>query len=222
MSFKDMLKASILDQFETGISNAQVALALGFALLIALYLFFVYRFFAKKTLYNMNFNIAIVGMTVVTTAIILTIQSNVVLSLGMVGALSIIRYRTAIKDPMDLFFLFWSVAGGIMCGAKQYGLAVVVTLVLTGVVFVLSNLPSLKAPYVLVINGKKEGLEDAVEEILNAHCGYYKIKSRSLTDENEKMIIELKTANEKELIRKMSEMDNVKVSLLTYEGDVMA
>ena len=109
-----------------------------------------------------------------------------------------------------------------MCGAKQYGLAVVVTLVLTGVVFVLSNLPSLKAPYVLVINGKKEGLEDAVEEILNAHCGYYKIKSRSLTDENEKMIIELKTANEKELIRKMSEMDNVKVSLLTYEGDVMA
>ena len=107
MSFKDMLKASILDQFESGISNAQVALALGFALLIALYLFFVYRFFAKKTLYNMNFNIAIVGMTVVTTAIILTIQSNVVLSLGMVGALSIVRFRTAIKEPLEIAFLFW-------------------------------------------------------------------------------------------------------------------
>ena len=222
MSFKDLLKSSILEQFETGISNAQVALAIGFALLIALYLFFVYRFFMKKTLYNMNFSITIVGMTVVTTAIILTIQSNVVLSLGMVGALSIIRYRTAVKDPMDLFFLFWSVAGGIMCGAKQYGLAVVMTLVLTAVVFLLSHLPSLKAPYVMVINGKKEGLEDFVEEILNEYCGYYKIKSRSLTDDNEKMIIELKTAKEKEMMNKMSELKNVKVSLLTYEGDVMA
>ena len=222
MSFKDLLKSSILEQFETGISNAQVALAIGFALLIALYLFFVYRFFMKKTLYNMNFSITIVGMTVVTTAIILTIQSNVVLSLGMVGALSIIRYRTAVKDPMDLFFLFWSVAGGIMCGAKQYGLAVVMTLVLTAVVFLLSHLPSLKAPYVMVINGKKEGLEDFVEEILDEYCGYYKIKSRSLTDDNEKMIIELKTAKEKEMMNKMSELKNVKVSLLTYEGDVMA
>jgi len=222
MSFKDLLKSSILEQFETGISNAQVALAIGFALLIALYLFFVYRFFMKKTLYNMNFSITIVGMTVVTTAIILTIQSNVVLSLGMVGALSIIRYRTAVKDPMDLFFLFWSVAGGIMCGAKQYGLAVVMTLVLTAVVFLLSHMPSLKAPYVMVINGKKEGLEDFVEEILNEYCGYYKIKSRSLTDDNEKMIIELKTAKEKEMMNKMSELKNVKVSLLTYEGDVMA
>lgn len=222
MSFKDLLKSSILEQFETGISNAQVALALGFALLIALYLFFVYRFFMKKTLYNMNFSITIVGMTVVTTAIILTIQSNVVLSLGMVGALSIIRYRTAVKDPMDLFFLFWSVAGGIMCGAKQYGLAVVMTLVLTAVVFLLSHLPSLKAPYVMVINGKKEGLEDLVEEILNEYCGYYKIKSRSIIDDNEKMIIELKTAKEKDMMNKMSELKNVKVSLLTYEGDVMA
>lgn len=222
MSFKDMLKTSILNQFETGISNAQVALALGFALLIALYLFFVYRFFMKKTLYNMNFGIAIVGMTVVTTAIILTIQSNIVLSLGMVGALSIIRYRTAVKDPMDLFFLFWSVAGGIMCGAKQYGLAVILTLILTVVVFLLSHLPSMKAPYVMVINGSKEGLEDTVEEILNEYCGYFKIKSRSITDDNEKMIVELKTSKEKDLIKKVSELKNVKVSLLTYEGDIMA
>lgn len=170
----------------------------------------------------MNFNIAIVGMTVVTTAIILTIQSNIVLSLGMVGALSIIRYRTAVKDPMDLFFLFWSVAGGIMCGAKQYILALVVTLVLTGVVFVLSRMPSLKAPYVMVVNGKKDGLEDQIDGILKKYCQYYKVKSRNLTDDNEKMIIELKTAKEKEMIAQMSELKNVKVSLLTYEGDITA
>lgn len=222
MSFKDLLKSSILEQFETGTSGTQLVLAIGFSLLIALYLFFIYRFFAKKTLYNMNFNIAIVGMTVITTAIIVTIQSNIVLSLGMVGALSIIRYRTAIKDPMDLFFLFWSVAGGIMCGAKQYILAIAVTVVLTGVVFLLSHMPSLKAPYVMVVNGKKEGLEDQVDDILKEYCKYYKIKSRNISDDNEKMIIELKTAKEKEMISEMSKLKDVKVSLLTYEGDVMA
>lgn len=222
MSFKDLLKSSILEQFETGTSGTQLVLAIGFSLLIALYLFFIYRFFAKKTLYNMNFNIAIVGMTVITTAIIVTIQSNIVLSLGMVGALSIIRYRTAIKDPMDLFFLFWSVAGGIMCGAKQYILAIAVTVVLTGVVFLLSHIPSLKAPYVMVVNGKKEGLEDQVDNILKEYCKYYKIKSRNISDDNEKMIIELKTAKEKEMISEMSKLKDVKVSLLTYEGDVMA
>lgn len=222
MSFKDLIKSSILEQFETGTSSTQLMLAIGFSLLIALYLFFIYRFFAKKALYNMNFNIAIVGMTVVTTAIILTIQSNIVLSLGMVGALSIIRYRTAIKDPMDLFFLFWSVAGGIMCGAKQYILAIAVTLVLTGVVFLLSRMPSLKAPYVMVVNGQKDGLEDQIDEILKKYCQYYKIKSRNIADDSEKMIIELKTAKEKDMMNEMSNLKNVKVSLLTYEGDVTA
>lgn len=222
MSFKDLLKSSILEQFETGTSSTQLVLAIAFSLLIAFYLFFVYRFFAKKALYNINFNIAIVGMTVVTTAIILTIQSNIVLSLGMVGALSIVRYRTAIKDPMDLFFLFWSVAGGIMCGAKQYILAIAITIVLTGVVFILSHMPSLKAPYVMVVNGKRDGLEDQIDEILKKYCQYYKIKSRNLTDDNEKMIIELKTAKEKEMINEMAKIKNVKVSLLTYEGDITA
>ena len=222
MTFKDLLKSSILEQFETGASSTQLVLAIAFSLLIALYLFFIYRFFAKKTLYNMNFNIAIVGMTVVTTAIIVTIQSNIVLSLGMVGALSIIRYRTAIKDPMDLFFLFWSVAGGIMCGANQYILAIAVTVVLTGVVFLLSHFPSLKAPYVMIVNGNRDGLEDRIDEILKEYCQYYKIKSRNITDYNEKMVIELKTAKEKEMIDKMSKLKNVKVSLLTYEGDVTA
>ena len=222
MTFKDLLKSSILEQFETGASSTQLVLAIAFSLLIALYLFFIYRFFAKKTLYNMNFNIAIVGMTVVTTAIIVTIQSNIVLSLGMVGALSIIRYRTAIKDPMDLFFLFWSVVGGIMCGANQYILAIAVTVVLTGVVFLLSHFPSLKAPYVMIVNGNRDGLEDRIDEILKEYCQYYKIKSRNITDDNEKMVIELKTAKEKEMIDKMSKLKNVKVSLLTYEGDVTA
>lgn len=145
MTFNDIIKGSFVEQFQIGeVSLNQILAALLFSLLIALYLFVIYRCFVRKSLYNINMNIAIVGMTIITTAIMLTIQSNLILSLGMVGALSIVRYRTAVKDPMDLFFLFWSIAGGIMCGAKQYLLAVIVTLGLTVVIFILARFPPLR------------------------------------------------------------------------------
>lgn len=224
MTFNDIIKKSILEQFQVGESDTGVTMmiAVGFSLLIALYLFIIYRCFVRKSLYNVNFNIAIVGMTVVTTAIMLTIQSNLILSLGMVGALSIVRYRTAVKDPMDLFFLFWSIAAGIMCGAKQYLLVVVMTVLLTVVVFVLAQFPTLKAPYVLVINGKRDGLEDYVEEILKGFCSYYKVKSRNISQDMERMIIEVKTRDERILIDSLAEFEGIKVSLLTYEGDIVS
>ena len=224
MTFQDILKNSFVEKFQTGnaATGTDLMLALGFSLLLALYLFVVYRYFARKSLYNVNFNIAIVGMTVVTTAIMLTIQSNLVLSLGMVGALSIVRYRTAVKDPMDLFFLFWSIAAGIMCGANQYILAIVVTVLLTIVVFLLAHVPNMKAPYVLVVNGEREGLEEQLEEILEEYCTYYKIKSRNIADETERMIVELKTSQEKEFLNDVAQIKDAKVSLLTYEGDITA
>lgn len=196
--------------------------ALFFALLVGVYLFVVYRVFVRKTLYNVNLNISLVGMTVILTAIMLTIQSNLILSLGMVGALSIVRYRTAVKDPMDLFFLFWAIAGGIMCGAGQYALVLGVTLVLTVVVFILAQIPTLKAPYILVINGSYEGLEDAVMPILEKYSRYYKVKSRSIINDTERMIIELKVKKEKELMEELHLIKAVeKLSILTYEGDVV-
>lgn len=222
MTFKDILKKSVLDQFQFGeVDMSRILLALLFSLLIALYLFLIYRFFVRKSLYNINLNIAIVGMTVITTAIILTIQTNLILSLGMVGALSIVRYRTAVKDPMDLFFLFWSIACGIMCGARQYVLAVVVTFGLTVVIFILAKIPSLKVPYIMVVNGKQEGLEEDVEAILAQYCSYHKISSRNISQDSERMIIELRTRKEKELIKEVSRIGNeIKVSLVTYEGNV--
>lgn len=107
-NFSDIIKASFLDSFEMGGITLEVAvLSMGVALVLSLYLFLVYFLMERKSFYNMNFNLSLVGLTVVTAAIVLTIQSNLVLSLGMVGALSIVRYRSAVKDPMDLFFLFW-------------------------------------------------------------------------------------------------------------------
>lgn len=222
MTFNDIFKKSILDQFQFGGGDmSQILVALLFSLLIALYLFLIYRCFVRKSLYNINLNIAIVGMTVITTAIILTIQTNLVLSLGMVGALSIVRYRTAVKDPMDLFFLFWSIAAGIMCGARQYVLAVVVTMGLTVVIFILAQIPSLRVPYIMVVNGDRESLEEAVEAILTQYCSYHKISSRNISQDSERMVIELRTRKEKELIREVSRIGNgIKVSLVTYEGNV--
>lgn len=222
MTFNDMLKESFLEQFQGGqIEMHQLLIALLFSLIMSLYLFIIYRYFARKSLYNVNMNIAVVGMTVITTAIMLTIQSNLILSLGMVGALSIVRYRSAVKDPMDLFFLFWSIACGIMCGAKQYVLAVIVTLGLTAVIFILAELPTLKAPYVMVINGYGEELEEAAGNVLEQYCSYYKIKSRNLSGDSLRMVIELRSKNPRELIREIGRLgEGIKVSLMTYEGDV--
>lgn len=223
MTFKDVIKNSIIEQFQLGeIDTRQILTALSFSLLIALYLFAVYKLFVRKSLYNINMNIAIVGMTVITTAIMLTIQSNLILSLGMVGALSIVRYRTAVKDPMDLFFLFWAIAGGIMCGAKQYILAVIVTLGLTIVIFALARFPSLKAPYIMVINGTQENLEEDAEELLEEFCSYYKVRSRNISESSERIVLELRTREAKQLVRAVSKIEGgVKVSLVTYEGDVV-
>lgn len=223
MTFKDLLK----DMLMNGVNTTEMGMignmsALLCSLLVGLYLFVIYKMFVRKTLYNLNFNITLVGMTLITTAIMLTIQSNLVLSLGMVGALSIVRYRTAIKEPMDLFFLFWAIAGGLMCGSGQYTLAATVTVILTLVVFLLAQAPSGQAPYVLVLNGESAGLEASVCELLKVNCKYYKIKSRSISDGRIRMIVELKTSSEKELLEAVAGLKNVeKCSLLTYEGDVV-
>ena len=210
MTFQDMFKKTFLEQFQEGnIGGGEILVAL-------------YRFMIRKNMYNINMNLSIVGMTILTTAIILTIQSNLVLSLGMVGALSIVRYRTAVKDPMDLFFLFWAVTGGIICGARQYFLGIVVTVILTAVLFVLSHVPTLKAPYVLVVNGKSLAIENSLKEILEKNRSYYKVKSINGSDKMCRMVIEVRIKNVDDLLKQILENKEVtEASLLTYEGDVI-
>ncbi len=224
MTFQDIIKSSFMEQFQTGnIGLKEVLFTLIFAVVMAMYLFVVYRFFVRKSMYNLNMNIAIVGMTIVTAAVILTIQSNLVLSLGMVGALSIVRYRTAVKDPMDLFFMFWAVASGIMCGANQYILNFVVALILTIVVLVLAQLPSTKAPYVLVVNCETSETENDITEVLEQNCSYYKAKSRNISKGSARIIFELRTKETKRVTDEISKLESVtNISLLTYEGDMIA
>ena len=153
MTFEDIFKKSFLEGYSTiEINTATILVALFFSLILGLYIFFCYRVMTRRTFYSRNFNISLVALTLITSAIILTIQSSVVVSLGMVGALSIVRFRTAIKDPMDLVFLFWAISVGIICGAGLSEIAILSSLAVTLVLYVLNLVPVGKAPMILVVS----------------------------------------------------------------------
>ena len=222
MSFKDIFKKSFLEGFATVELTGRVILAaLGIAAVLALYIFFVYRIMTRKTFYSRNFGIALVGVALITAALILTMQSSVVISLGMVGALSIVRFRTAIKDPLDLMFLFWSISVGIICGAGLAQIAVILSVGLTVGILLLEKLPVAKAPMILVVNA--DGL-DAEERVCAAVAGFakhYSVKSRNVTAGAVDLVLELRTAQGAELVKAVNALEGVRsVSLMSHDGEV--
>ena len=222
MSFKDIFKKSFLEGFATAELTGRVILAaLGITAVLALYIFFVYRIMTRKTFYSRNFGIALVGVALITAALILTMQSSVVISLGMVGALSIVRFRTAIKDPLDLMFLFWSISVGIICGAGMAQIAVILSVGLTVGILLLEKLPVAKAPMILVVNA--DGL-DAEERVCAAVAGFakhYSVKSRNVTAGAVDLVLELRTAQGAELVKAVNALEGVRsVSLMSHDGEV--
>ena len=177
MGFKDVFKKSFLEGFTSmDITTGKIAATLIVTALLALYIFAIYRLVTRKVFYSKNFNISLAVMSLITSAIILAMQSNLVISLGMVGALSIVRFRTAIKDPMDLAFLFWSISIGIICGAGLYEIALVTSVGVTVFILVLDMLPVGKAPMMLVVNSSEMNGEKAVLDVVGKYARYYKVK----------------------------------------------
>jgi len=222
MGFKDVLKKSFLEGVNVSdFSVTSVALTLAVTAALGIYIYLVYRLGSKKEVYSKNFNISLVALAMITAAIILSIQSSVVISLGMGGALSIVRFRTAIKDPMDLVFLFWSIAVGIICGAGLYGMALMLSLCVTIVVLVLDYVPTVNAPMLLVLNATDAKLEDAVTQIVEKYAKYYRVKSRNLTKNGMDMVMELRIKDgEVEMVRAINELEGVEsVSLLSHDGE---
>lgn len=147
MSFSDIFKKSFLEGFssmELGFKEIMVVFLITACL--AFYIFLVYRTVTRRTFYSKNFNISLAMLCLITSAVILTIQFSIVISLGMVGALSIVRFRTAIKDPMDLVFLFWSISVGIICGAGLAEVAVILSLLITIGILLLDKMPVVSTP----------------------------------------------------------------------------
>ena len=222
MTFHDIFKKSFLEGFASAeITTVTVVVALGIACALALYIFFVYRVITRKTFYSKNFNISLAGITVITASLILTMQSSVVLSLGMVGALSIVRFRTAIKDPMDLMFLFWSISVGIICGAGLAQVAVILSVVITVGILVLDRLPVAKAPMILVVNASDLDAEEAVTETVKKYVKHFTVKSRNMTGDTLDLVLEVRTAEGSALVRDLMRLESVtSASLLSHDGEV--
>ena len=222
MSFEDILKKLFLEGWEGTEITVETAIAvLAVTALFALYIFLIYRLVTKKTFYSRSFNVSLAGVSLITAAIVLTIQSSIVVSLGMVGALSIVRYRTAVKDPIDLMFLFWSISVGIICGAGLAQIAVILSLVLTVLLLILENLPVARAPMILVVNSADPEAEEDIMEVVNEYARRPVIKSRNMTAQSLDLTIELRTSEGAELVKKVMEVDDILyASLLSHDGEV--
>lgn len=220
MTYNDIFKKSFLNSFSSDIPTMTIAIALLVTLILGLYIFLVYSISTRKNLYSKSFNMSLVILAVITAAVILTIQSSIVVSLGMVGALSIVRFRTAIKNPMDLVFLFWSISTGIICGAGLFKIAVALAAVVTLVLLFLEIVPSLSEAMILVVNSSKDVSEEDILSVTKKFSKGVSIKSSVLSDASFDMIIEVRVKDGSSLLRSLKEVSGVnRVSLMKHDGE---
>ena len=222
MNISEIFKKSFLAGFEMAdISTKSVMLTLGLTCVFALYIFFVYRIVTRKTFYRQSFNIALALISIIVATIVLAIQSNIVVSLGMVGALSIVRFRTAIKDPMDLMFLFWSIAVGIVVGAGLPGIAMIASaLITTGIIF-FELIPLSKAPMLLIVNAEGNSSRETILKYVKENVSYCNVKSQTYEATKLDMIIEVRVKDEGALLEAMNGIEGIRrCSLISHDGEV--
>ncbi len=222
MGFSDILKKSFLEGFVSGTTTTkEMLVAMILTGMIGLYIFGVYRIVARKSFYSRSFNISLIALAIITSAIIIAVQSSVVISLGMVGALSIVRFRTAVKEPLDLIFLFWSISIGIICGAGLLKLAIIVSVLVSVVILVLELLPNVKAPMLLIVNATGFKCEESIIKIISQNTNAYAIKTRTITKNSFDLICEVKVKKANILLSELTELEEINsVSLMEHDGEV--
>ncbi len=222
MNYVDIFRNSFLEGYASAtLSAGSIVACMVVTIFISSYIFILYRVINRKSFYNKSFNISLPAMAIITAAIILTIQSSIIISLGMVGALSIVRFRTAIKDPMDLVFLFWSISIGIICGAGFAVIALIASAVLTGALLLADWLPIAKSPLILLINSSSYENENEITEIIKKHCTLHKVKARNLTKDHLEMAIEVRVKGEAALVTELMYLENIiSASLIAHDGEV--
>ena len=222
MSFNDIFKSSFLENV-TAVSLTDMALALVLSFCLGLFIFFVYKKTYAGVMFSLAFGGSLIAMTMITTMVILAVTSNVVLSLGMVGALSIVRFRTAIKEPMDIAFLFWAIAGGIVLAAGMIPLAIVGSLIIGVIMILFCNRKSSQKPFIAVVSCDSGETERKVESFLKENTGKASVKSKSAQKGSIELTWEvLLKDNSTDFITKLSEMEGVSSAVLvSYNGDYM-
>lgn len=220
MSFKDMIKTSVLQNFASDITPGRIAVVLAVSLVLGIYVFMVYRLAVNNEFYSKDFNRTLVLMAVTTAAIVLAVQSNLVISLGMVGALSIVRYRTAIKSSLDLFFLFWAISIGIICGAGLYLLALALCLVATLALFITGRMASPVGLGLLVINCDSAECADRVTEKVRPLVKFVRLKNKTVSADAVEVILEYKPADEAALEKALAEEPGVvRFAVMNYDRE---
>lgn len=223
MSVKDVIKGSVYKQFGGGteLSSRTIILLFVVAALIGLYIFCVYKNQSKTAFYSKDINMTIAGLPVIVCAIMIAMQSNLIVSLGMVGALSIVRFRNAVKNPLDLLYFFWSISAGIICGVRLTVLAIFLCVFMTAMIFVLQLIPNAKASSIIVLRTSQKNVDwIAVSEILKRHGKNVREKSRSIKSGQVELIYELTTEDEEKLVSELSSYEKLEqINLLSHDGE---
>ena len=222
MSFSDIFKSSFLENV-TAVSLLDMALALVLAFGVGLFIFFVYKKTYAGVMYSSSFGVTLIALTMITTLVILAVTSNVVLSLGMVGALSIVRFRTAIKEPLDIAFLFWSIAVGIVLAAGMIPLAVLGSVVIGLILLIFANRKADVDPYIVVFRCDGKASEKAATAYLRKNTKRMAVKSKSVQRGEVEVNAEVRLAeDDTDFVNGLAEIEGVTSAVLvSYNGDYM-
>ena len=222
MTMNDIFKSNFLENV-TSVSMLDMIIALVLAFGLGVFIFLVYKKTYSGVMYSSSFGTTLVALTMITTVVILAVTSNVVLSLGMVGALSIVRFRTAIKEPLDIAFLFWSIAVGIVLAAGMIPLAVIGSVVIGVILLVFVNRKAHKNPYIVVIRCDGHDSESKAKSYLDSKTERCVVKSKTAKKDEVELNMEIRLKNDNtDFVNELAGMDGVHSAVLvSYNGDYM-
>jgi len=222
MTFNDIFKSSFLENINS-VSILDMAIALLLAFGLGLFIFLVYKKTYQGVMYSSSFGVTLIALTMITTVVILAVTSNVVLSLGMVGALSIVRFRTAIKEPLDIAFLFWSIAVGIVLAAGMIPLAVIGSVIIGVILLIFVNRKSHCNPYIVVLSCTDAAAEKEAVNFLNGNVKKCVVKSKTATKGMIELNLEIRMADDNtDFINELSAITGVNSAVLvSYNGEYM-
>lgn len=223
MTFSDIFKSSFLESV-TEFSFADVLIGMLVSLVVGLFIFIVYKKTFSGVMYSTGFAMTLVGLSLVTTLVIMAVTSNVVLSLGMVGALSIVRFRTAIKEPMEIVYLFWALAAGIVIGAGMIPLAIIGSIIIGIILLIFANRKIHTNPFIFVINCADEQAENEALDLLEKSVERYIVKSKTVSKNGIELTAELRTKDATtSFVNRINDIANVEnATLVSYNGEYMS
>lgn len=223
MTFNDIFKSNFLENV-TSVSVLDMAVALLLAFGLGMFIFLVYKKTYSGVMYSASFGTTLVALTMITTVVILAVTSNVVLSLGMVGALSIVRFRTAIKEPLDIAFLFWSIAVGIVLAAGMIPLAIIGSVIIGVILLVFVNRKASKNPYIVVVHCDGHDSESKAKSFLDTKAERCVVKSKIAQKGAVELNLEIRLKDDNtDFVNQLAEMEGVQSAVLvSYNGDYMA